>query len=263
MKPIRVHFSCGAASAVSLLIAADLGQTHGIKVDAVYADTGGEHPDNMRFLQDIEKQAGITVQIVRSEKYSSPFDVWEKRRYIAGPHGAPCTSELKRRPLSQFWEPEYQHVFGFTNSERARLANIQEREKPIEIRSLLIERGISKADCFQFLHGVGIELPEMYRLGFNNANCIGCPKGGKGYWNHIRRIFPEHFNKVATLQREIGVSAAFWEGHGGDRLMLDELPVNAGRHNEPEIQCGLFCTDAAEALNLIKAPAAKVRGGGE
>ena len=77
MKPIRVHFSCGAASAVSLLIAADLGQTHGIKVDAVYADTGGEHPDNMRFLQDIEKQAGITVQIVRSEKYSSPFDVWE------------------------------------------------------------------------------------------------------------------------------------------------------------------------------------------
>lgn len=26
----------------------------------------------------------------------------------------------------------------------------------------------------------GIELPLMYRMGYDNANCIGCVKGGEG-----------------------------------------------------------------------------------
>ena len=75
MKPLRIHFSCGAASGVSLLLASRMGAP----VDAVYADTGGEHTDNMRFLHDMEKLTGITVPVVRSEKYSSPLDVWRKR----------------------------------------------------------------------------------------------------------------------------------------------------------------------------------------
>ena len=37
----------------------------------------------------------------------------------------------------------------------------------------------------------GLRLPEMYRLGYANANCVGCVKGGAGYWNKIRRDFPE------------------------------------------------------------------------
>jgi hypothetical protein len=68
---------------------------------------------------------------------------------------------------------------------------------------LLIERGLSKQDCFHFLDAQKIRLPEMYRLGFNNANCIGCPKGGMGYWNRVKRLFPERFEEMAALQREL------------------------------------------------------------
>jgi hypothetical protein len=109
----------------------------------------------------------------------------------------------------------------------------------------LIERGLNKENCFQILTERGVELPAMYRLGYNNANCIGCPKGGKGYWNRIRKDFPEHFEAVATLQRELGSGSAFWQNLDGSRMMLDDLPANAGTHTEPGIQCDMFCTDQA------------------
>lgn len=56
----------------------------------------------------------------------------------------------------------------------------------------LIEAGLQKEDCFAALQAAGIELPVMYRLGFDNNNCIGCPKGGNAYWNLIRKHFPEY-----------------------------------------------------------------------
>lgn len=240
-RPIKVHFSCGAASAVSLLIA----QTLSDDVSAVYADTGGEHEDNMRFLHDMEKLTGIKVKVLRSEAYSSPLDVWTRHRFIKGPRGAKCTSELKRLVLKDEWTLEHDHVFGFDIGEAHRLERIQENEKPFVIRSLLIERGLSKEHCFQILEARGLRLPEMYALGYNNANCIGCPKGGKGYWNKVRRDFPAHFEAVATLQRELGPGAAFWANPDGTRLMLDDLPETAGTHIEPGIQCDMFCTDQA------------------
>ena len=240
-RPIKVHFSCGAASAVSLLIA----QTLSDDVCAVYADTGGEHEDNMRFLHDMEVLTGLKVKIVRSTSYSSPLDVWTRNRYIKGMHGVKCTSELKRLPLKNEWTLEHDHVFGFDIGEVRRLERIQENEKPFVIRSLLIERGLTKENCFQILTSRGIELPAMYRLGYNNANCIGCPKGGKGYWNKIRKDFPEYYETVSGLQRMLGPNHGFWPNNDGSRMMLDELPVTSGVHTEPGVQCDMFCTDQA------------------
>ena len=44
----------------------------------------------------------------------------------------------------------------------------------------------------------------MYKLGYNNNNCIGCVKGGIGYWNKIRVDFPAEFDRMAELERKIG-----------------------------------------------------------
>lgn len=35
----------------------------------------------------------------------------------------------------------------------------------------------------------------MYDLGYANNNCIGCVKGGIGYWNKIRIDFPEESDR--------------------------------------------------------------------
>ena len=75
----------------------------------------------------------------------------------------------------------------------------------------------------------------MYDLGYSNNNCIGCVKGGKGYWNKIRVDFPEVYDRRAILERQVGHSCI-------KGVFLDELDPEAGRM-EDEIMpdCGIAC----------------------
>ena len=85
------------------------------------------------------------------------------------------------------------------------------------------------------LNHAGIELPVMYHLGYHNNNCVGCVKGGKGYWNKIRRDFPDVFRRMAQFEREFGA-------HVLTDTWLDELSPNVGRYeNEYEVRCGPAC----------------------
>lgn len=52
----------------------------------------------------------------------------------------------------------------------------------------------------------GIKIPAMYKMGYNNNNCIGCVKGGMGYWNKIRKDFPEVFAQMAQIERDVGAT---------------------------------------------------------
>ena len=96
---------------------------------------------------------------------------------------------------------------------------------------------------------IGIELPKMYDLGYNHNNCIGCVKGGMGYWNQIRKDFPEHYNKMAKIEREINHSI-FRNKDTNERIWLDELSIDAGNYKkEPPISCDLSCGLAVGELN--------------
>ncbi|WP_230688579.1 hypothetical protein, partial [Streptococcus pneumoniae] len=66
------------------------------------------------------------------------------------------------------------------------------------------DANLSHADCLALVARAGIELPKMYRLGYANNNCIGCVKGGAGYWNKIRRDFPSVFARMALVERSLG-----------------------------------------------------------
>ena len=99
----------------------------------------------------------------------------------------------------------------------------------------LIERGITKQEAHGICAALGIKRPLMYDLGYNNNNCIGCLKGGMGYWNKIRRDFPELFEKRAKMERELGYSIL-------KGCYLDELDPNRGRMSDEISQdCDIFC----------------------
>lgn len=82
---------------------------------------------------------------------------------------------------------------------------------------------------------LGIRRPIMYDMGYPNNNCIGCVKGGMGYWNKIRVDFPEVFEKRAKLERELGSSCI-------NGIYLDELEPDRG-WMDMEIfpECGIMC----------------------
>jgi hypothetical protein len=100
----------------------------------------------------------------------------------------------------------------------------------------LLDAGITKQDCMNIIMQAGIELPMMYKLGYKNNNCIGCVKGGKGYWNKIRIDFPEHFEQMCKRERKM--NARIFRD-----VWLDELPPSAGNYkSEFEIECGVSCS---------------------
>ena len=107
----------------------------------------------------------------------------------------------------------------------------------------LIEKKITKPGALEIVRRAGIEIPTMYKLGYSNNNCVGCVKGGKGYWNKIRQDFPEQFDRMAKVERNIGGTCI-------KGVYLDELDPDAGRE-EKQIQpeCDLFCE--VEAADII------------
>jgi hypothetical protein len=199
-----------------------------------------EHPDNDRFAKDCEDWFDHPITNLVNEKFDgSIYAVFEKRRYMAGIAGAPCTQELKKKVREEFQLPNDVHVFGYTAEEQDRYDHFIDANN-VKCEAPLIERGLEHKDCLAMIQNAGIELPEMYKLGYKHNNCIGCVKAtGAGYWNKIRKDFPVEFKKASKASLLYGARLIRVDG---ERCFLDELPEGIGNYlDEPEIQCGIFC----------------------
>lgn len=239
-------FSAGAASAV----AAKLALSDSDDVVVAYIDPGSEHPDNQRFVDECEAWFDQEIIRLKSERYEDTWDVWEKRRYIVGPAGALCTTELKKMVRYKFERPDDIQVFGYTAEEAKRADRFREQNPGVTLRTPLIEYGLSKSDCLAMVDRAGIEIPAMYKLGYQNNNCVGCPKGGMGYWNKIRKDFPDVFQRMAEMERELGATVIRAKG---ERIFLDELDPNRGRYSdEADMECSLVCAVAEDTIAAPK-----------
>lgn len=252
-RPI-VWFSCGAASAVAARLAVES------YPDAViaYCDTRKfEHPDNERFMREVSVWVGRPITLLRSVRYSDIYDVFDRTGWLVGPSGARCTLELKKRVRRAYQIVGDIHIFGHTADEQARIDRFEKNEPDIDCEWILADRGVSKADCYAAVQAAGIALPMMYRLGYNNNNCIGCVKGQAGYWNKIRQDFPDHFDRMARQERKMGVAINKSRAGGvRRRVFLDELDPNAGRDVPmPPIDCGVLCDRLPDELIGIHEPA--------
>lgn len=242
-KRVVVWFSAGADSAIAARQVIAATRDKSIEVAFAYCDPGSEHEDNPRFIADCEKWLGISVIKLKNPKYEDTWSVWQHKRYIAGIGGAPCTQELKKRLREQFEREGDLQVFGYDAEEIERAELFAKNQPEVALWCPLIDSGTLKDWCFFEIQQAGIALPAMYLLGYRNNNCIGCPKGNAGYWNKIRRDFPDVFARMAKLERELGARICQATINGvRQRVFLDELPETAGRYSdEPPISCGLLC----------------------
>ncbi len=237
-------FGCGAASAVA--IALDL-RAHPGGVIA-YCETGAEHPDNERFLGDCERWWGAEVMRLRSDEYADTWDVWERRRFISGPDGAPCTGILKVAPRHAFQRADDIHVFGYTCdlTDQMRAKRLAETFFELKIENPLIEAGLDKRACLAIVSAAGIALPVMYGLGFPNNNCIPCGKASSpDYWAAMRAHFPDQFGRMAELSRRLGARLT---RIANVRIFIDEIPPDWPTLNPIAPACDFLCHLASKDL---------------
>lgn len=248
-------FSGGITSTIATYLA--LKKYGKENVDIIFFETGAHHPDNERFFSEVEEKLFEKKIIVRrNKKYVDLWDVLS-RGYINSPNGAYCTHQLKKKVREQIEKiTDYDaQVFGFEFEKKQinrALRFLQQYPKSNAVFPL-IEQKVTKEDCINMFELYEIELPMMYRLGYTNNNCVGCVKGGQGYWNKIRIDFPEVFKRMAKLEREVGATCLKKTvGKRSYKLYLDELDPEAGRMEKPIVdECGVVC---ATEFNHIDSP---------
>lgn len=238
MKKLKV---CWISAGVSSFVAGWLDRD---KIDKfIYIDVADQHPDSLRFIHDCENALGKQIEIIRNESYKDVDSVCRAFRFVNSAHGAKCTEVLKKRVRKE-WEEKHRdyeitYVWGMDYNEKERADRIIETMTDFEHEFPLIKRILTKDQAHGICSRIGIKRPEMYDLGYSNNNCIGCVKGGAGYWNKIRVDFPEVFEKRAKMEREIGHSILH-DKNG--MIFLDELDPSAGRMNKEIMNdCDIFC----------------------
>lgn len=233
----------------------------------VFQDTQNEDPDTYRFLMDCEKLYGQDIKLITriGDEYGHISDIWEKYLSLNTATGAICSTELKRevREAYQNLETDFGQVFGYDSSESERHFNMRRNYPEINCISLLFENKIGKDDCVQFFKEIGIEIPNAYKLGYRNNNCLltGCVRGGIGYWKKYQNDFPDRFDAMATREheytnkkghpvtilkdqskkaKELGNILVFLKPHP-DYPNMKDLSMMKGRHPEALVECNGFC----------------------
>ena len=244
-KPrVVVWVSAGAPSAVAAKITV---RRYGPdRVVLAYCETGMEHPDNQRFLADVEDWIGLPVTRLKSKKYADTWAVWEGERYLSGINGAPCTRELKIKPRVAFQRVDDIHIFGYTEdaNDMRRAASLREHFFELTIKTPLIDAGLNRAACLALIERAGITLPALYGMGYPNNNCIACVKAtSPAYWALVRKTHPETFSRLANLARELGARLCRLDG---ERAFIDEIPEDHPVTNPTAPACDFLCAIAEQ-----------------
>jgi 3'-phosphoadenosine 5'-phosphosulfate sulfotransferase (PAPS reductase)/FAD synthetase len=257
-------WSGGITSAVACKLALDIWEC-----EIVFMDTKNEHPDTYRFKRDCEKWYGQEIKTISGigGQYGSIEDVWKKYNSLNVATGAICSSELKREVRHDYQKTvEYERqVFGFefTKREMNRALMLKKNHSDSKAVFPLLMYALEKKDCLAIVEEAGIKIPEAYLLGFSNNNCLGtgCIQGGIGYWQKMKREFPDKFNKMADMEHELtdkkGKPVTMLKDQGkaakesGNQLVflkkhpdypelkcIDDMPQ---MNVEPLVDCNGFC----------------------
>lgn len=256
-------WSGGIASAYACWIALQIYKN----VVIVFQDTKNEDPDTYRFLFDCEALYGQPIERISriGQDYQHISDIWHKYLSLNTATGAICSTELKRevREAFQNLKTDHAQVFGYDLSEPDRHLNMRRNYPEINCQSLLYENNISKDDCIKFFESKGIEIPEAYKLGYRNNNCLmtGCVRGGIGYWKKYQNDFPARFDMMAAREHQYtnekkepvtilkdqsnkakasGNWHVFLKPHPSYPHIKD-LSMMKGRHPEALVECNGFC----------------------
>ena len=199
-------FSTGISSFVACYLAKDVDEI-------IYTHVANQHPDSLRFLHDCEKLLGRKITVLQSDEY-------REREH-----------------------PDHHiYVWGMDAAEKNRAARLERTLTDYEHEFPLIEYNLTKEEAHGIADKLGLKRPIMYDMGYRNNNCVGCIRGGMGYWNKIRVDFPEVFARRAKQEREIGHSCI-------NGVFLDELDPTRGNINDEVME---DCTIACQLLTWNK-----------
>lgn len=113
---------------------------------------------------------GMDKKLQKIKSMQTILDVVLSTRYVNGAGGARCTKELKKECSFWLWKNQQNSCkFGDMNLKRVKQrTRTQEQYAYTNLLHLDWKNKLSKNECAGILAGAGIEMPMMYKLGYNN-----------------------------------------------------------------------------------------------
>jgi len=171
------------------------------KVDfdlAVFADTGGEHPETYAYLDNVirpfcEKHQ---IELVRVKSQKPPlYDFYFSKRIIPTRMFRHCTDHYKIQPLKKYCMdrfPTEKIVFliGIDVGERNRAESFCKGDAIFP----LIDMDINREECKEIILDAGLPLPIK-------SGCYFCPFTRKQGWLNLLKKHPDLFLKAEVLEQ--------------------------------------------------------------
>lgn len=156
-------WSGGVASAIARKLALE---KWGDAVELVFCDTGIEHPDTYRFMDEFSVLLGVPIKRISSDRFTEPEEVWLQYKGLNFATGAPCSTMLKRYPRLQYQDltNDFGQVFGFdfAKKEIRRAINMLNNNPDLNPIFPLIVEKFDRPKVFAELKRLNIAPPETY-----------------------------------------------------------------------------------------------------
>lgn len=232
---ILVAYSGGKDSQACLLLAV---KNYGAaNIEAVFCDTGWEHPVTYEHIQKTTSDLGVKLVTVKSKKYDGMIDMAEKKKRFPSTMARFCTSELKSIPFIDYVLEQKDHLLiiqGIRALESHKRSTMQRqcsyfkyyfepyndkgkthtyRKKDVikwkEKYSDDILRPVFEWTGQQVIDYIienGQQPNTLYTEGFKRVGCFPCIMSGHKEVHEIIKRYPEHYDKIIEHEKRIGSS---------------------------------------------------------
>ena len=207
---IIVALSGGIASAYCAKMAFDKYPKE--KIVLYFNDTKWEHPDLYRFLNELVKY--FNHSILYDSDGRSVEQLFFDNNALANNFMPFCSRILKAERLQKYCENNDKLIFGISYNELHRAERIisvydqvsKKTHKSIKCEFPLITENITKKMIIEYFDSINIEIPLLYKLGFEHNNCSGgCVRAGKKQWKHLLDVLPDVYSERERVEKEMQI----------------------------------------------------------
>ncbi|GLX06721.1 hypothetical protein [Microbispora sp. NBRC 16548] len=197
-------------------------ERHGTKhLTLLFADTLAEDEDLYRFLTDACAHLDVELTVVKDGR--DPWEVFLYEHFLGNSRLAPCSKRLKQIPCRKWLEancdPAHTVVYvGIDDGETRRIPGVEKGWDGWTVEFPMADEPYwSKERMLAECEALGIEVPLLYRLGYEHNNCSGmCVRAGQRQWLRTLVTFPDRYAQAEAREQE------FRDRFGKDVAILRE-----------------------------------------
>jgi 3'-phosphoadenosine 5'-phosphosulfate sulfotransferase (PAPS reductase)/FAD synthetase len=200
------HIVCVSGGIASAVVAKWVKDNIDGEIIYYFNDVLWEDWDLYRFIYELETE--LDIKLMRDNDGRTPEQVFYDSKMLGSNRTPICSKILKAERLQQFVNNGDTVYFGIDTQEIHRAARITPIYERLGCKTVfpLIDNYIFRAQQFEVIEQLGIQIPRMYIDGFKHNNCGGgCVRAGANQWISLLKTYPEVYADRERIEVEFTI----------------------------------------------------------